>query len=637
MASLFCLNLHKITNMLVDKEKYSRPHAIVLLVIISIGIVLRFVGFSDCPFTHDELSAIRRLQFDSFFDMIRNGVMLFEGHPAGVQSFLWFWSKIFGTSEVAIRLPFVLMGICCIPLMYLVTKIWFNRTAGIFAASIIAVSQYTIYYSILARPYIFGLFFVLLALVFWSKMICQKVYSWKNVILFGIFASCCAYTHQFSMMVAALIGVTGLFFQSRKSISRYLLAAFIAIVLYVPHIPITIYQLTELKGVGGWLGAPNFMFVVQYFRYLTHFSFIVMILVVLCIIVSGEYTREHFALVYRKIITAFLLFVIPFAVGYWYSVLVDPVLQQSCLLFSFPFFILMVCSLVGEKLNPLKLISVTLYCCAMVLSLIFVREHYTMINKSIYSAAIKTAIDCNKKYGEENVCDLFNIQYMNYYESKYGYNVKNRYTGYDPSALCKQLENEKAEYLVAVYLDDYEMYVVKRYYPYVIDYSEYIGAEIYVMSKTEQAECSMPKPVFDCTYDLLDYNVDDERLTLIDTPFTALSNSRYVRLDVELFYIQKDTADDFIVALQAFHNEKSYAWREASVKKFSGPINDSVRSVLIPMRYELIFKESMMLRLFSIKSFLWNVDLLKSVRPISARIRMTPDNRYIYSPWENLE
>ena len=226
---------------------------------------------------------------------------------------------------------------------------------------------------------------------------------------------------------------------------------------------------------------------------------------------------------------------------------------------------------------------------------------------------------------------------MNYYESKYGYNVKNRYTGYDPSALCKQLENEKAEYLVAVYLDDYEMYAVKRYYPYVIDYSEYIGAEIYVMSKTEQAECSMPKPVFDCTYDLLDYNVDDERLTLIDTPFTALSNSRYVRLDVELFYIQKYTADDFIVALQAFHDEKSYAWREASVKNFSVPINDSVRSVLIPMRYELIFKESMMLRLFSIKSFLWNVDLLKSVRPISARIRMTPDNRYIYSPWENLE
>ncbi len=80
--------MHKTTNMLFNKEKYSSPHAITLLVIVVLGAVLRLVGFFDCPFTHDELSAVRRLQFDSFFDMIRDGVMLFEGHPAGVQSFL---------------------------------------------------------------------------------------------------------------------------------------------------------------------------------------------------------------------------------------------------------------------------------------------------------------------------------------------------------------------------------------------------------------------------------------------------------------------------------------------------------------------------------------------------------------------
>ena len=625
--------------MLIDKEKYSRPHAIALLVIVVLGAVLRLVGFFDCPFTHDELSAVRRLQFDSFMDMIRDGVMLFEGHPAGVQSFLWFWSKIFGTSEVAIRLPFVLMGICCIPLMYLVTKTWFNRTAGIFAASIIAVSQYTIYYSILARPYVFGLFFVLLALVFWSRMIYEKDYSWKNVILFGVFASCCAYTHQFSMMVAFLIGLAGLFFQSRRTIGRYLLAALISIVLYVPHLPITIYQLTELKGVGGWLGAPNFIFVIQYFRYLTHFSYIVMLLAVLCIIVSGEYTRKHFSAVYKKMLTAFLLFVIPFAAGYWYSVLVDPVLQQSCLIFSFPFLVLTGCSLVGDNFDVRRIISVAVYCVAMVLSLIFVREHYTVIGKTIIEPAVKNLIDCNEKYGEENVCGLLNLneKHIEYYEKKFGRKINNRYAGYNPSALCEQLENEDANYLFAAYLDDFEMYAVKRYYPYVIDYSEYIGAEIYVLSKTEQPECEMPKPVFDRTYDLTGYNVDNEWMTLLDTPFVALSNSRFVRLDVEMSYIQRDTADDFIIALQALHNEDSYAWREARVKNFSIPINDSVRSVLIPMRYELIFKDSMMLRFFSIKSFLWNIDHVKSVRPLSARIRMTPDNKYIYSTGEELE
>jgi len=625
--------------MLFDKEKCSRPHAIALLVIVVLGAVLRLVGFFDCPFTHDELSAVRRLQFDSFLDMIRDGVMLFEGHPAGVQTFLWFWSKIFGTSEIAIRLPFVLMGIACIPLMYLVTKIWFNRTAGIFAASIIAVSQYTIYYSIIARPYIFGLFFVLLALLYWSKMVYNKDYSWKNVILFGVFASCSAYTHQFSMMVAFLIGLAGLFFQSRRTIGRYLLAAMIAVVLYVPHIPITIYQLTELKGVGGWLGAPNFMFVIQYFRYLAHFSYIVMLLAVLCIIVSSEYTRKHFSAVYKKMLTAFLLFVIPFAAGYWYSVLVDPVLQQSCPIFSFPFLVLAVCSLVGDNFNIRRFISVVVYCVAMVLSLVFVREHYTVISKNIFEPAVKKLIACNEKYGENKVCGLLNFsdKFIEYYENKYNKKINNSYVGYDLSGLCKQLENEDAEYLVAAYLDDYEMYCVRRYYPYMIDYSEYIGAEVYVMSKNKDSSCITHEPIFDRTYDLSGYNTEEDLYTLIDTPFTALSTSRFVKLDVEMSYIQEDTTDDFGIALQVEFNGRLFAKRRASVKDFSVAENDSVKTIIIPMRYEMVFKDSQLLRFFTIKSFIWNEDHTKSVRLICARIRMTPDNKYIYSVGEDLE
>ena len=631
--------MRKNSNMLLDNTKHSRTHAIALIVITTIGAVLRLVGFFECPFTHDELSAIGRLQFDSFMDLIRGGVMI-DGHPAGVQTFMWFWSKIFGTSEVAIRLPFVLMGIACIPLMYFVTKTWFNRTAGIFAASVIAVSQYTIYYSIIARPYIFGLFFVLLALVFWSKMIYEKDYSWKNVVLFGIFASCCAYSHQFSMMVAFLTGIAGLFFQRRSTIFRYLIATLIAVVLYVPHIPITFYQLTELKGIGGWLGAPNFMFVIQYFRYLTHFSYIALIVIVLCILMSGEYTREHFSAVLVKFITAMLLFVIPFVIGYWYSILVNPVLQQSCLIFSFPFLVLAACSLVGENFNLRRIISVAVYCVTMVLSLIFVREHYTVITKNIFEPAVKKLIECNEKYRENKVCGLLNIsnKVIEYYENKFGKKVENRYVGYNLSELCRQLENENAEYLVAANLDDYNMYAVKRYYPYVLDYSEYIGSEIYVMSKTKHQECKTQEPIFERIYDLNGYNVDDEWMTLLDTPFVALSDSRFVKSEVEMTYMHKDTAEDFLIALQTFDaNGESYDWREARVKKFSVPVSDSVRSILIPLRYELLFKDSRKLSGYSIKVLLWNIDHVKSVRPLSASIRFSPDNRYIYSFAEELE
>ena len=295
-------------------------------------------------------------------------------------------------------------------------------------------------------------------------------------------------------------------------------------------------------------------------------------------------------------------------------------------------------SIPGEKLSIRRIVSVVVYCVAMVLSLIFVREHYTMIGKSIFGPAVKMTVDFDEKYGEENVCALLNLKYMDYYEAKYGHTINNKYKGYNPMALCKQLENEHAAYLIAANLDDIEMYVAKRYYPYVVNYSEYIGAELYVMSKKEEVDHIIHEPIFDRIYDLSGYNVEDEWFTLLDTPFVALSDSRFEKLEFEMSYMQNDTTDDFLIALQTFdENGESYDWREARVKNFYFPVNDSVRSVLLPMRFELIFKDSRELSNYSIKMFLWNIDHVKSVRPLSARIRITPDNKYIYSFTEELE
>ena len=141
-----------------------KKHTIILLCIIGLGVFLRLFGIWDFSFTHDELSVIGRLHFDTFSELIEKGVKV-DGHPAGIQVFLWFWVKIFGISEISLRLPFSLMGILCIPLMYVLTKKWFNATAALFTSGFIAVSQYTIFYGLIARPYIAGLFFILLEIM----------------------------------------------------------------------------------------------------------------------------------------------------------------------------------------------------------------------------------------------------------------------------------------------------------------------------------------------------------------------------------------------------------------------------------------------------------------------------------------
>jgi hypothetical protein len=93
--------------------KENRTLFFLLLIILSAAI-LRFWAFPDIPFMHDELSALSRLQLQSFSDLIRYGVVLNDTHPAGVQVFLYYWVKLGGESEWWVKLPFLLSGVASV-------------------------------------------------------------------------------------------------------------------------------------------------------------------------------------------------------------------------------------------------------------------------------------------------------------------------------------------------------------------------------------------------------------------------------------------------------------------------------------------------------------------------------------------
>lgn len=63
-----------------------------LFFIFIVAFTLRFYNFTAIPFTHDELSALFRTQFDNFQDLINDGIK-FDGHPSGVQLFFIFLGK----------------------------------------------------------------------------------------------------------------------------------------------------------------------------------------------------------------------------------------------------------------------------------------------------------------------------------------------------------------------------------------------------------------------------------------------------------------------------------------------------------------------------------------------------------------
>lgn len=364
-----------------NHNKSSQTLDLVLIgVIILVAAVLRLWKLGQVPFMHDEFSALLRTRFDNFHDFIQQGVMP-DSHPIGVQLFLWGWVKLFGWSAFWVKLPFVLMGIGSIYLIYLIGKQWFNRKVGLFSAAFFAVSQLTVFYSQLARPYSAGLFFILLMAYFWYKVVFgTKTPSMGTYIGFALSAWACSLMQYFSIAQAGLIFLTGLFFLPKERRKSYWLGGIVAVVLFLPTLPVFYQQLFVSGSIGGWLSAPKASFLTDFIQYTMNYSQLLMfsvgIIILLPLILSKrDKSRNPLRWV------GLIWFVIIFAIAFAYSLFREPILQQSTLIFSYPFVIIVAFSLFKSRTlsawQTALVVAVILF--VGITSLIMTRRHYDLM------------------------------------------------------------------------------------------------------------------------------------------------------------------------------------------------------------------------------------------------------------------
>ena len=352
---------------------------ILLAIIIAMAAVLRLWKLGQVPFMHDEFSALLRTRFDNFHDFIQQGVMP-DSHPIGVQAFLWLWVRIFGWSEFWVKLPFALMGIGSIYLIYLIGRQWFNRKIGLFSAAFFAVSQFTVFYSQLARPYAAGLFFVLLMAWFWYKVVFGTKTTTMHYVGFALSAWACSLMQYFSIAQAGLIFLTGLFFLPKERRKAYWLSGLGAVVLFAPTLPIFYQQLFVSGSIGGWLNAPKATFFTDFLQYTMNYSSLFMFavgIIILLPIILGKRDKSRNPLRWAGI----AWFVIIFGLAFAYSLLREPILQHSTLIFSYPFLIIVAFSMFKDRtLSPWQtalVVAVILFVGTS--SLIMTRRHYDLM------------------------------------------------------------------------------------------------------------------------------------------------------------------------------------------------------------------------------------------------------------------
>lgn len=139
--------------------------------IIIVAAWLRLSSLADKSVTHVEMyvPGIRMPQGISVpgermtLASVLTGTFSSDTHPPGYYGLMWAWTKCFGTSVLALRLPSVLLGVACVPLLFWLGILTGQRNAGWIAAILLTVHGHHVFWSQVARMFTLVCFLGLLA------------------------------------------------------------------------------------------------------------------------------------------------------------------------------------------------------------------------------------------------------------------------------------------------------------------------------------------------------------------------------------------------------------------------------------------------------------------------------------------
>ncbi len=461
---------------------------ILLFIILLVGSVLRFHNLGDISFSNDELSALTRARFDSFHELIEKGIKV-DGHPALVQTMMWFTIHHFNDDVFTVRFPFAVSGIVSVFFIFLLAKKWFGRVTALLSAAALATLQFPILYSQTARPYTIGLMFILALAYFWTRLLFDEKRSrWISAAYIFSLAAC-MYTHYFSFMLAGIIGVSGLFFLKKNNFVHYIFCNTLAVLLFLPSASI-FQQQFGYGGIGGWLPAPDKTFLPRFLFYGFNESWFITVLLSITFIFSailffrksGWKKFHSFSLIW---------YIIPFLVGYSYSIWKAPVLQFSTLIFSFPFLIIFCFSFLNEQWIDKKICVLLTFIIlsAGVYSTVIEKKYYQTNHFGVFKELAEKTKEWDEKYGAENIIKQFSLsnpEYINYYFRKLNHDAHILIYSDDEQSkyglLTNILDTTRANYFAYAWTNASHAYetpvLIQEKFPVVVENDTFFNSQI---------------------------------------------------------------------------------------------------------------------------------------------------------------
>ncbi|MFT6166990.1 MAG: hypothetical protein ACJAV5_001483 [Vicingaceae bacterium] len=458
-------------------------------IFILIGAALRFYGFSEWSLSNDELSAISRTNFSSFSELVNKGIWV-DGHPALIQIFEYYWVHSCGNSAFSIRLPFVLMSIGSCIYFYRLLSVWLNKNAALIGLALFVPNYLFVLYAQIARPYTAGLFFVV-AFSFYLFRYLKSTTIKSNVlgiILFGLAASL---THYAAALAVFIIYLSASIYWNKKNLKAYFLFALAIVLLYLPHLPITLNHLS-IGGVS-WLPKPESDYLKRFILYFFQGSYIFQITLFAMLAIIG--IRKGLKIDWKPTLVASFVFFSCFFIAYYYSIHKVPILQFSVLIFVSPYLLLIIAAQISTKANP-KLIIALSSILVLVGSYALIAENQIYAKKPFanFKSTAENSVRITKELGKENVLSIANASnpfYLEYYTSKmdsaFEYNIKSIDDAMTIAYVRDLIQNSTKEYVLITYANSVVPSEVhefaKQKYPVIYFHERYFNSDVIVYSK----------------------------------------------------------------------------------------------------------------------------------------------------------
>jgi len=237
-----------------------RSALILLSILLVLGGAIRFYQIGSESIWMDEAYALREAGNRDLTSVLEAVSGPPEGTPPLYFLFLHSWISIFGTSDVALRVPSAIFSTLAIIAIFFLGKEVKDERTGLVSAALLSLSMTHLVYAQEARPYGLFTFLLILSLYFYARLIKGK----GGAVGYLLTTLLMLYTHYLSFFILLFQLILYFFLERKIPFSRWISIQAITAFLFLPGIFILFRQFHGLNetiqvSLGQKLGLPSFV------------------------------------------------------------------------------------------------------------------------------------------------------------------------------------------------------------------------------------------------------------------------------------------------------------------------------------------------------------------------------------------